>query len=213
MSLIPAVWRQRQTQVNQGCIVSPYLTHLTAMEIALFCSPIMMLPLMCNGVSGQQYRRHPSMMEIVRLTLSVLRVRNCWAWRGCIWGVSALFLTVAKVSKNQIVTCFQVDSKEKETEYQTFIQGLLKFLFSFGILSKLTASAVTSKKTQHLPSSVECMPRLFFLSVFQVCAILGMVLGTGYGEKEKGKIQVLFSFEQSGTCEKWNLSIIQLTRS
>jgi hypothetical protein len=76
--------------------------------------------------------------------------------------------------------------EEKETEYQTFTQGLLNFLFSaLEILAKLTASGVTSKKTQHLPSSVEHMPSLFFRSVFQVCAISGTVLGTEYGERKR----------------------------
>lgn len=61
------------------------------------------------------------------------------------------------------------------------------------MLFNFIASAVTSKKTQHLPSSVEHMPSLFFQAVFQVRAILGMVLKTGYWEKEEGKIQVPLS--------------------
>lgn len=68
------------------------------------------------------------------------------------------------------------------------------------MLFKFIASAVTSKKTQHLPSSVEHMPSLFFQAVFQVCAILGMVLKTGYWEKEEGKIQMPLS--------SWRLSRI-----
>lgn len=135
------------------------------------------------------------MMGIVKLTLSVLlRVRNCFGGAhltrvSVLWFVRLIAfqgLDVAKISKDGIVTCVQVDLRRKKLSVRHLHKDSSVF---FSLLWKsypsFTASAVTSKKAQHLPSSVEHMPSLFLWSVFQVCAILGMVLGTGYGERKR----------------------------